>query len=387
MIISLTIFNLMFPVIGLIIFILLFFMLVKNYKLIVFNIIYSISFLSGVFRSLDGKGDVNRYILYNNNYKNFDSILEVLNEPTLFYTFSWSIVNYLVNKYEISFYLVNFLSIMVIGICLYKILEIFKIEKKYKRLLFLKFFMIFSFPVLFSSYRNLLSFSIIAVGIFLDMKENKKGIIFIILGLGFHLAGLPIVIIYFFSRRFQFKQIYLYSSFFIMIILFNSLFKNFVYKILSDFNNPVIKKISYYLFGEWAKYKIFFQGDIITYYLLIVILFFLFISYKKILNIKVSNILLRRYNNFILIYIAIFLIFLPYRTIAIRFYITGFPFFIPLFYQMLKYYSNNYLYKYTFIFLLFDVRWLVLFFLDDIIFGKGFPNVIFQNLISEILRL
>ena len=142
MIISLTIFNLMFPVIGLIIFILLFFMLVKNYKLIVFNIIYSISFLSGVFRSLDGKGDVNRYILYNNNYKNFDSILEVLNEPTLFYTFSWSIVNYLVNKYEISFYLVNFLSIMVIGICLYKILEIFKIEKKYKRLLFLKFFMI-----------------------------------------------------------------------------------------------------------------------------------------------------------------------------------------------------------------------------------------------------
>lgn len=381
----LTIFNIIFPIIGLFIFILLYIFSSKNnHKIISYNCFYSFAYLSYIYNNIMGKGDISRYILHNKNYLYFNSVIEIFQNSKLSYTYIWSLVNYLVCKFNFKFQIISFFSVLIIFHCIFKIIEIFKIEFKMKKILLIKFFMLFSLPLIFSSYRNLLAFSLIAVGILYDIKEKRKSFVYFFLGIGIHMASIPVTIIYFFSKFFKYniKIFYIVICFFI-ITNFKKI-KYSIYLILSNFENPLIKKVRNYLFGKWSEYKIFFLGDILTYYLLFIVLLLIFVTFFKIYKLKRTTIEFKKYNNFILYYITFFILFIPYRTIAIRFFVTGFPFFILYFYEILKINKNNFIYKVIFYALLIDIRWISLFFSNDFIFGKGFPYLIFENLFKYL---
>lgn len=380
-----TIINILFPVIGLIFFFYLFvFYFEKTFyrKIFVYNIFYSISYLAYLYIDIKGRGDVTRYILYNEKYSQFTSLLEMFKNTKFLLTYLWSFMNYIINKLDINFQIISFISIFIILYCTYKNIELSGKNIKINKVLLIKFFMLFSLSILFSTYRNLLSFSLTATGIFWDMKKNKKGIFIIFLGMGIHLSSFPIILIYLLSKKIKFKIKYLYISCLLILLTRLKVIEQVLY---IKSSNAIIKKFNYYIWSKWSEYRINSEGDYITYYLLFIMILLLVFSFIKIYKSEIkNNIFYKKYNNFIFLYLTIFMFFLPYRTFAIRLFITGFPFFIPLFYQMLLFYKKYSIYKVIFYYFLIDLRWFFIFFLTYFKIGQGFPINILSNILQAL---
>lgn len=378
-----TMINILFPVIGLIFFSSLFiFYFEKNFyrKICIYNIFYSVSYLAYLYNDIGKSGDITRYILYNEQYSQFNSLLEMFKKINFLVIYLWSFINYIANKLNLNFKIISFISIFTILYSVYKSINISGKNIKINKILLVKFFMLFSLSILFSTYRNLLSFSLIALGIFLDMRKDKKGIFFIFLGVGIHLSAFPIILIYLLSKKVKFRIVYLYTVCLLTLLMRLKIIEKILY---IESSNIIIKKFNYYIWGKWSEYRIHSNGDYITYYLLFIMLLLLTISFIKIYKNKkkIVDTFYKKYNNFIFFYLAIFIFFLPYRTFAIRVFITGFPFFIPLFYQMILLDRKSSVYKVIFYYFLIDMRWFFIFFLSYFKIGQGFPI----NVLSSIL--
>lgn len=132
-----------------------------------------------------------------------------------------------------------------------------------------------------------------------------------------------------------------------------------------------------YMYGDWAEYRY-----MLFLLMILFIVFIIFFKFYKKNNLELDAFQIR-YTNFIFLYFALSLLFISFRTIEYRLLISGFVFFIPLFYQVFyfrKIFLNKSISFIFFIiwFLMIDFRTFNIF-NDAYIVGNGFPLNIFDS--------
>ncbi len=395
-IVLITTFNLFFPVIGFFVNVLFYFLLKLSSRqkiVIIFNMAFSFAFLGFLYVRVNETGDVYRYALSLYNYtlsllNGRENIIEDIYEA--FYPV-WYTILYIASKLNLSIQAINFLAGFTIYFSLLYI--IYQLDKKYKqqkidKLLIMKIFLFISFVAVFSSYKTLWAFSLLFLGLYFLMNNQKKGYIFVLLGIGIHpVAWIPFSI-YMVSKVVKFNIIYLYIS-----IIFGFVFKNFIGIFNNFLNIPFIgNKINTYIFGQWSQYRFHENSEYIRFFLLVLlILFIMNVIVFKYINFKNNcDNFIRKYNNFILWYFAVAMLFISFRTIELRLMLDGFIFFIPLFYQVFMYrkiYKKNILSLFLLIiwFILIDIR-LFNIYNNAYQIGDGLPYNIFASPIIYILK-
>jgi len=336
--------NLLFPVIGFFLTLLYYYITnnisVQQKKILYFNMAFSFAFLGFLYTRINETGDLYRYGLslyyYGESlFNGRENIISGIYES--FYPL-WYFLLYLTNKLNLNIQFINFLAGFTIYFCwLYVIYEL---DKKYMRkhidkMLVLKMFLIVSFVALFSSYKTLWAFSLLSVGLYFLMNNQKRGYVFIFFGVSIHpVAWIPLII-YMISKVIKFNILYLYIS-----ILFGLVFKNFIVIFNSFLDLPFLgSKINTYIYGEWSQYRFQDNSEYVKFFLLVLlILFILYIIFFKFIDLKNKNDkYFMTYNNFILWYFSIALWFVSFRTISLRLILDGAIFFFPFFYQVFLY--------------------------------------------------
>jgi len=395
-IILLTIFNILFPVLGLFlnsVYYLFLQLTNKQKRIIFFNISFSMGFVGYLYFRTNDTGDVYRYGLslyyYSESLLNGrENIISGVYE--LFYP-TWYFVLYIANKLNLSIQVINFIAgFTIYSSFLYLILEL---QKEYKslnadKMLFIKVFLFISFIVIFSGYKTLWAFSLVSIGLFFLMKNKKIGYIFMIIGGGLHPVAWVPVIIYVISKYFKFRIVYLYISLIMGILL-----KKFVFIFDQFLNIPFIgNKINTYIYGDWGQYRFHDNSEYINFFELVLLIIFIFcIIVFKFVNIK-ENVdrYFIKYNNFILWYFSISLWFVSFRTIELRLLLHGIIFFCPLFYQL---FLNRKIYKKRLLSIILLLIWLMIidfrifnFWNDSYQIGLGFPLNLFSSPVYLFLK-
>jgi hypothetical protein len=286
---------------------------------------------------IDNSGDITRYALTLYYYQK--SLLDGSRDAIVMGIYEmaypiWYVILYISSKLNQDIQFVNFLaSFTIYGSFLYIIYEL---NKKYgstrtEKIIFIKFFLFMSIIGIFTSYKTLWAFSLESVGLFLLMREKKKGLIFILLAVGLHPVAWAPAIAYFVSMFIRFRVVYLYISF-----VFGLIFKSFASIVVSLLNIPFIgNKINSYMLGEWAQYRFHENGEYVKVAIMVLLIIFLFlIRIFKYTDFSSTERYFNKYNNFIYIYFSMALLFLSFRTIETRLMIEGMIFFVPLFYQV-----------------------------------------------------
>jgi len=388
--------NLFFPIIGLFINIIYYFtnnLSSQQKKIIYFNMAFSFAFIGFLYIRVNESGDLYKYSLslYYYSKSLLNGRVHIINSLYESFYPVWYFVIYITSKLNLSIQFINFLA----GFTIYSSLlfVIYKLDYKYSIInndknIILKVFLMISFVGLFSSYKTLWAFSLINIGLYFLMIEKKRAYIFILLGAGIHPISYIPVLIYFISRIFKFKIIYLYLSLF-----FGLIFKQFITLFSSLLIIPFIgSKINTYIYGKWSLYRFQDNSEYVKFILLVIFIVFVFtiIVFKFIDFENIKDRYFQHYNNFILWYFSITLWFITFRTIELRLMIDGFIFFIPLFYQIFMY-RRIYKKRLLSVFLL--LLWLLLIdirtfniFNNAYQVGSGLPFNIFSSPLSYILE-
>lgn len=351
----------------------------KKYKL---SMIYSLSIMAASYTRLDNTGDVTRYkqsfVYYFNRISTYKELFSTIEGK--FYYF-WGILNFYINKINLDFKYVTFISFILYYYSMFSIIELCSNkEKKNRKKLVVKFFMITCFITLFASYKNAVCYTLVTYGIYKLLYRKRIGIILIVLGLGFHASGIIIVLIYYLSRYIKIKN----TTTYILVLIMTVLLKMNIYKaikIISHLSLFYSKKLEYYMLGEWSNYN-FSISEILNYYPMIIYLIILFLGRNALKYDTRTN---RRYSNFYSLYLMMIIIFLPYRTIAMRLIIFGFPIYIYYFNLYLKKYSRKIIQMMIW-YLLFDLRNLTIFLNKSYTFIKIDVILEIEKIITNILK-
>lgn len=385
--------NLIFPIFGLIINTIYYFLKsnisLLEKKFIYFGIVYSLAFIGYIYFRTNETGDVFRYgiSLYYYSQSLLDGSREAIidNLYEAFYS-TWYFVLYLTSVLGQDIQFINSLAIATIYGTMF--LMVFKLSKQYPSIystekhIVLKVLLFFSLFALLSSYKTAWAFSFVALGLFYLLNKNKVGWIFVFVGLGLHPIAIFPLLIYILSNIVKFRTIYMFIAIFLGLIA-----KSFIIAFSHLIEIPFIgNKMQTYMYGDWAEYKFHDNSEYMLFFLMIlfivsIIFIILFKFYKK-HNIALDAFQLR-YTNFIFLYFALSLLFISFRTIEYRLLLSGFVFFIPLFYQVF-YFRKIFLNKsISFIFL---IIWFLMIdfrtfniFNDAYIIGSGFPLNIFDS--------
>jgi hypothetical protein len=347
-IISITVFNFIFPFLGFFvnsIFYLFSSLTTRQGKLIFINVAFSFAFIGYLYFRVDQSGDVYRYALSLEVFR--ESVSQgreaiIVNLYEAFYPV-WYFLLYITSLLDLNIQFINAIAGFSIYSCILYIvysLNDKRLVNSAQKMLYVKVFLFMSFVVIFSSYKTLWAFSLVAVGIFHLMRRKRSGYFFIFCGIGIHPVAWFPFIIFLISRLFKFKIIYLYSSIVIAILLkeFVSIFNQFL-------SLPFIgNKINSYIYGEWGQYRFHDNGEYIKFFILIFFvlfvfytLFFKFIDYKD-----QKDEPFKGYYNFIFFYFSASLCFFSFRTIEFRLMLDGMVFFFPFFYLI---FTNRKIYQ------------------------------------------
>ena len=390
-------FNLFFPTIGLYLNLSFYFFKSKindvEKKFIFSGILYSLCFLGYLYTRING-GDLLKLNESFLNYKhslNFSRSFFIEDIYEFFYP-TWYFIFYIVSKLNFSMQFVNILACLFIyGTTFYVILET---SKRYnnkpftEKNLILKSLLFISFVVLMSSYRTTWAFSLIILGIFISEKR-KLGIIPIILGIGLHPISIFPILVFYLFKKIKFKPLYFYSSLLIGLFIKPSL--NFLFNYI---NIPVVgKKLETYFFGEWSVYRFHDNGEYISFYLIITLIFLMsiIISQRLFETEKYKSDLFQyHYTNFILFYFSFSMLFITFRTIELRLLLSGFIFFVPIFQYL---FEDGRIFKQKFSSYVFLILWFVMIDLrilnfsnNSYVIGSGFPLNIFDSPVIRLLQ-
>ena len=392
--------NLMFPILGLIINTIYFFLKsnisLLEKKFIYFGIVYSLAFIGYVYFRTNETGDVFRYSL--SLYYYSQSLLDGSRESFIgsiyevFYP-TWYLMLYLTSVLGQDIQFINSLAIATIYGTMF--LMVFKLSQKYPSIystekhIVLKILLFFSIFALLSSYRTAWAFSLVALGLFFLFNKKNYGWLYIIIGMGLHPIAIFPVLIYFLSIFIKFRIAYLFLALFLGF---------FAKKIIIVFSNlieiPFLgSKIQTYMYGDWAEYRFHDNSEFMLFVLMVLLIIFLvfvvlFRLYKT--NQKELDFFQSRYTNFILLYFTFILLFISFRTIETRLLLHGFILFIPLFYQIFyfrKIFLNRGINFIVLIiwFLMIDIRTFNVF-NDAYIVGSGFPLNVFDSPFILVLK-
>ncbi len=346
LVILLSLFNLLFPFLGVILILIAYFFITPNKlerKLIYLSIAYAMGFLAYSYVRIDETGDVFRYGVALQYYKDSlqtyrDSAVISLYE--MFYPI-WYSIFYIVSKLGLELEHINFLAGFTIYSSVFYI--VYRLHNQYNarkvdKILVLKYFLFFSFIGLFSSYKTAWSFSLVAVGIYKLSLKERFGWLFLLLGMGIHPISWVPVIAFIISKFLKFKNRYLVFS------LIMGLFLNQIIIYSGLLSLPFIgAKLNYYIYGEWGYYRFHERGEYVKFFLLYTfIVFLLIVFFKKYYKSIIKNKYKQRYDDFIGWYFVLSLMFLGSRTLETRLLLEGFVFFIPFIYYT---FANDRIYK------------------------------------------
>lgn len=412
-ILILSIFNMLFPILGIFIIVPLTLLSpilkinIYYYQiraLVIYNLSYSLAVISFLYKRTSEGGDVFQY----------ERMLKSINdfELTFDYYYSWVYLLKVYSNLGLSISHVNFTLILINYICIFYIFldiyflslnackdkfTLYKLKYIFGLILF-KFLFLISIITLSSSYRNTVAFSLTFLGIYLLMIKSRfvLSVLFIFLGIGFHPSSLIIVISYLISKYIKFKSYYIVISLSISYSLI-TIINNFIINnsILSNF--LLIEKLDYYTNSQWAGFSF---TSLIEYYIVFSLYIFVLFAIILIFLLKLDdiNIFYKKLNyyilipnryknllNFTLIYFSISLLFMSLRTMADRFLLSAgsniiiilILFLFILLFNNIKYHKIKYFM--IFIWLInFDMQ-LIYFTQKSYIIGNGFPyNLIYS---------
>ncbi|AWK81303.1 EpsG family protein [Photobacterium damselae] len=336
----LSILNIFFPFIFVfpIVIIYLFSNLDNNSRYIVFaNVIISIAFFGFNFERVGETGDVFRYAtslaLYSQDvHLNGRGIIENIYE--LYYPI-WYFLFYVMSTLDLNINYLNMLAGITIYGSIFYIINGLKNTYSYgnvDKYLFVFSFLFVSIISIYTSYKTMWAFSFVLIGIYqLCFLKKNKGYLFFFIGIGIHpIAWIPFLS-YFLSKYIKI------SRFVVILSLFFGCFLNYANKLfyfLKDF--PFIgDKINFYIFGDWGKYRFQDNSEYILFYLLIVLVLFILLSLlSNSYQLQDCN-AFSRYNDFIMLFMAMSFLLISYRTFSIRLIVTGCIFYYPYIYQVL----------------------------------------------------
>ena len=392
----LSLFNLLFPISGVFINLIYYFLFTHSNtvkKIIYINLSFSMAFIAFLYVRTDLSGDVYRYGLSLNNYSEAlvngeRAIIESVYE--IFYPV-WYFIFYAISEFNLDIrHLTSLAAFTIYSSALFVIYSLNRdngIRNADKQLVF-KLFAIFSFISIFSSYKTLWSFSLVLVGVILLLQNKKRGSIFCILGAGIHPVALFPVLVYLLSTFIKCKKIYLP-----IFLLLGFILHDVVYILNDLLSIPFIgSKIDTYINGKWSQYRFHDNGEYIKAFILLIFICFNLIVFlfRYHGNDNCKSDYFKRYNNFILWYFCISLLFIRFRTIETRLLLDGFVFFIPLFYQV---FISRKIYQKTLLSFVMGVMWIIMFDLRTVNFlnqsfkiGAGFPMNLLDSPFVIIFR-
>lgn len=392
-------FNLIFPFLGWF-FLILFFLLTPNRSRFESGLVYiglniTLVFVAYNYIRVNDTGDIYQYSISLIDYSEGlgstrESVVSGVYES--FYPV-WYFILYVTSFLDFDINFISSIAVLCIyGVqffILYKLYSILPSEFAEKHML-MKVLMFFSIFILISSYKTMWAFSLVALGLFYLMNKKRIGWVFALIGLGLHPVAVFPLFAYLMSRFFHFKIFYLYFS------VFLGLFSKLSIKIFSGYllSVPFIgEKVSTYLYGDWASYRFHENSEYVLFFIMIFIIILSFVSifntfsqYKGFFCFGGKG-YFNKYNNFIAFYLCLSLLFIGFRTIESRLIVSGFVFFIPLFYQMLNSLDFRRLKTHSIVFImawvfLIDIRYFN-FGNEAYIVGEGLP----YNLLASPLLL
>ncbi|MGI2215213.1 EpsG family protein [Shewanella oncorhynchi] len=385
-----SIFNLIFPIFGFFVNSLLYLTLSdigrKFQKVILFNISLSLSFVGFLYMRLDQSGDVYRYGLSLDYYKESFNYGRVLPWESLYEMFypTWYALFFVVSKLDLSMQVINAIAGFTIYCAYFKLIlksDEYTLDLSANKFVFIKCFLLISFVSVFSGYKTLWCFALISIGIIKLESRNRIGWLFFLIGMGLHPVSWFPISAYLISKWIKFRIVYLYICFLVGLTISQAPF-------LFDFllNVPFVgDKVHTYINGDWANYRFQDNGEYIKFYILIVFLVFCFfcISFKYHQTRKAAYTFFSSYNNFVFIYLSLAVLFIGFRTVSTRLILDGSIFFIPYFIQVL---AARRIYRKTLISFFLLLLWLILFDIrsfnfsnSSFIIGSGFPYNLFSS--------
>ena len=271
LILSLFLLTLIFPTIGLIGTLIVYFSYNLSYqekKILIFNIAFSYAMLAFSFVRINNSGDIVSYALsYYSIGEKLKNYGEVILSPydRLYYLWNKSMIFF--NQMNLDF---RYFNAFVIFIIVYATLRIIlQIDHHNKRLIAI-FLLFNSMPMLFTQYHNLLSYVVFFYGLyFIYLQQRVIGYSFLFLSTLIHPAAyIPLVIyvISIFIKKVN-RKLILYSFIFSFTTSFIVYFgiNNIPFETIIP--NPVLAhKVKFYFTGEWTKYKLNDFGEWIYIY-------------------------------------------------------------------------------------------------------------------------
>lgn len=357
------------------------------------NVLYFFIFLIAIDLALmayvlDPNGyDIGDIVRIYSRYRSFNlkEVTDLFNKKDYFFSFLYYLVIFAlkyINFDEKLFLAINiFCTYLILFLGLIDLTSIIKCEKKSITFSILFVLIVFNPLIIFISFRNFTSIVLLFYGI-VKRIENKKFISFIFFlgSIGYHFSSIIIVIIFLLSKR-KIKIprlcLLLISFFLPPILIFIN--KNINIGVLGWY---ITAKINSYVIGNSNTYNLrilFFSIPVIIRFIIMNLIIkeniFNFYNYK-------------RYKNFLFNYTYIMFIFVPYKTLFLRFTSLGFIFFIP---SLMKIIDERKLFKrYTLeakkliaSFIMIDINYLR--FWNKASIGNGFPFNILMTL-SEIIN-
>lgn len=359
--------------------IVIFLLYLKNNKKYKINMIISLCILAFIYERLDNSGDVSRYIISYNNYfskQDFSTLFKSI-ENIIYYT--WAVLNFLIKQLNLEFNYVTLISFIFYFYSIFSTIDLIDIKNNMniKRKIILKFFLCTPLVILFSSYKNSIAFSLIIYGIYKKILKKKNANFFIILGCGYHISGIILLILYYISKKIKIKL----TKSMVIILFLNSfivkfLLKEFISRISS--NILYIKKINTYIISSTYQYQMKNISEVLLYISMLQIFIFLIVSIMNINRKKIREERLNKYNNLLNIYMIFLIAILPYRTLAVRFITIALPLYFLLFYEVLLFFQKKKILRVLF-FVLIDGRILGLFYIKSYIFNLEIIKKIIKN--------
>ncbi|MEZ9548645.1 MULTISPECIES: EpsG family protein [Vibrio] len=354
-----------------------------------FLLAYSIACFGYFYERTNDTGDLSRYLLSYDNYvaafENRTFLVENIYEA--FYPV-WYSLFYFLAYFDLEIQHLTFISGFVIYFSMFYVVHLlsnnYEINSiKIEGRLILKIVLFFSIFVIFSSYRNLMAFSLAFLGTFLVLAENKRltGWGLIIISLGIHpISWFAVVSLLVSKFKICTKRIFFLFLMFGLLFPFVSKFSVVLLSV------PFLgEKINTYILGQWGTYRFHENGEFIRFTLLLAVWAFIFFYmsfiYRPIK--KGVSTYLCNYNNFLAWFLSFAVIFITLRTFSMRLFLDGFVFVIPFAFNFLY---NRFTYKKDAIIYILVIIW---FFMVDLRgfnygnegyqVGAGFP----ENLLSS----
>lgn len=335
------------------------------------------------YERLNGTGDISKYII-SFDYMNPELFFSLDHSVAYYYVYPvWYLLNAVVKSLGFSFEVVTFTCIYVAYYCLFKTLSSSFSERKNILIIMAFICLLFSFPIVFSSYRTVTCLSIIGLGLAKVINDNSRGWFLCIIGLGIHPIGLVPIAILILSKFIVPSKKLLLVSIFLGLVMKPIL----IHATAGLQAIPIIGgKISMYISGEWGSYRFHEAGEYLLFLQLLLFSLFLIFMVMSSNKFNINFNFQSPYLKFCFTYLCIVFMFMSFRTIFIRLQLSGIVFFIPLLMYALR--QNLYSKKLLvilFLFVCIDIRTFMFFNYTSYQIGDGFPANILQPYIIELI--